>query len=509
MFLKETSSSVICGYRVGIYHLYHKPDIDRLEEAIAMCFPAGINERNRDIWDKHSPREWIEKTEIHLYIPISAHIGDIPKELRGSLKPFMFPNNDRIKIFFYDIPCDRLGKNAVQILYGARDATTAYQEYLGVIKKGISFPELKYRLSKTRFRAIDLSARGFGNTIDAIKFHGSASFPAISSFLNRLNAFTDEGILNTSESKHSLPKVFARNKEWEKQNAIVLLYSGFINEEYLRIFNLVNFIETQWKFMSAVKHKINFKSVDYINEAGVLFPRQKDKYYRGVHQALTSFAKWLIPQSRHAFIELWLDSQHFDMLDESIRTQIRKNLVTRYHDDNAIERFSSILSVEKNLLRRTWNEWSEKGIYRFFDTSLPVNVWEDAQNKLQLGFELPRPKLSFDGKISFKEFDDCEDFRGVCKDYQLMLSEGEKFMIKRIKDERAKAKKAKEKEDMTHIRATKAIVAKLGVDLDDVKKMDRDSLNGLIDRIRHEVANEHGIEVSAYTVKRALNLWRT
>jgi len=484
-------------------------DIDRLEEALSLALPADMKRySNPNIWDKYTPKDWVNETEIHLYIPITAHIKNVPAELRTILKPFQFPNNDRVKVFFYDLPCDRLGERAVQILFGARDSAISFQEYIGVVKNAMQFAELKWRLSKTRFTNIDTNAKGFGNTISAVKFHGSSAYPAISSLLNRLNAFTDEGILNTSSSKYSLPKLFRENHEFQNQKAIVLLYSGFIKQEYLRVFNLVSFIEFQWQAMSSIKHKIDFKVVDYINEAGVLFPKQKDKFYKGVHQALTSFARWLIPQSRHAYIELWMDTQNYDYLDEGIRSQFIKNYVTRYTDDSGIERFASILSIDKSALRRVWNEWGEKKIYRFFDTSLPINTWEDENGKLQLGFELPRPRLSYDGKVSLTTFP-LQDFQNVWLAYQKMMRDGEAKTIETIKRERERAKMLKKLEAQpTGISMCKAIMDEDGVDPAVVKTMDKQAKDGLIQKIQDRVKEKFNETVTLATVKRALGIWK-
>lgn len=489
------------------------PDMDRLEEALTFSISTDIDMNNLNAWEKYDPKDWLKSTKVHLYIPISAHISDVPKELSRKIKPFHFPNNDRVEVFFYDIPCDSLGKHSFQILYGGRDASRAYDEYSTAVRKGITFSDLKYKLSRTRFQPISLTSKGFGNTIEAVKFHGSSAFPAISSLLNRLNTFTDEGILNSSRSPYSLPKIFRKNGEWKDQKSIVLLYTGFLKDEYMKIFCLVNFIETQMEIMSAIKHRIGFKAVNYINEAGVLFPKQRDKYYRGVHQALTSFARWFMPQSRHTKIEVWMDYQHFDMVDDNVTNQIQNRYITRFHDDIGIEKMASMFSIGKDTLRRIWNEWYEEKKYRFFiSTMIPPITWNDSKGKAQLGFELPRPKLSYDGKISFVKFidlgDNLTDFKFIWDAYKEMLSESELKIIERIKDERKKAKAEREKRKLTQSKACSDTIFKLNINPDDIKKMEKDELSGLIDRIKEQVSVDYEIEVSTPSVKRALGLWK-
>jgi len=463
---------------------------------------------NPRVWDKYTPLDWIDKTEIHLYIPITSHIGNVPAELRSIMKPFQFPDNDRIKVFFYDLPCDKLGERAIQVLYGSRNSEDAYREYIGVRRNGMTFSELKHKLSKTRFKMVDLQARGLDNTINAVKFHGSSSFPTISSFLNRLNSFTDEGLLNSSTSPYSLPRVFRENGEWKNQKAIVLLYSGFIQQEYIRVFNLVSFIEFQWQAMSGLRDRINFKVVDYLNELSVLFPKQKDKFYRGVHQALTNFGRWLIPQSRHSNIELWADFQHFDSVDEFIRSQFSKNYVTRYTDDLGIERCASIMKINKGSLRRVMDDWGEKGIHRFFDMRLPVNTWEDDNNKKQIGCELPRPKLSCDEKVSLRTFEPTKDFRYVWEEYKTTVEGHEAKVIAKIKEERARAKKARlEEAKQSGQKLCEAVVKDLGINVDALKGMDKATKDGTVKRVMEEVLAKFNITVSPATAKRALRLW--
>lgn len=69
-------------------------------------------------------------------------------------------------------------------------------------------------------------------------------------------------------------------------------------------------------------------------------------------------------------------------------------------------------------------------------------------------------------------------------------------------------RQGKKTEILTDVDIAKLTIKKLGIDITRLGEMNRDELHGLIDRITEEVAKSYNREISSYSIKRALGLWR-
>ena len=483
-----------------------RTDLARLEEFLTLAYPAEVNSKNYKLYTKFKPVDWIEQTEIHLYVPICE---GMTKSNETNPFPLQFPNDDRIKTIPFTVPCDDLTEGAVQILYGSSDADAAYQKYGDITYKGITFPQLMKRLSSSRFEKINLKARGLGGQIGAVKFSGSGSYATTTALLEKLNAFTNEGILGDSKMSTSLPAIFKRNKEWQNQKAVVGLYVGHIKDMRLRIFALISFITYMARFTDLVKNKVDFKNVVYLNELSVLAPKQSLKSYRDVHHAITAFMTNWVPQARHSNIEIHADTQSVHSVDPLILSQFKRQYLTRYSvsDTKALELFSTIFDIEAKSLKNVWAYWDKTNKYRFLLAGAYPQTYREPSGRMTIGFELPRPKLSFDGKVDFGEFE-LHDFTEYWHDYRAIVGTQFEELRTQIKEEITKAKEKKKKDSMTQQEAATQAMKVLGYDkmeIDNISKKQRDELTM---QVKDKAEEIYGDMVSIPSTKRALGIWK-
>lgn len=485
-----------------------RTDLDRLEEFLALALPHKMSPKIYRNYKTYKPIDWLRETEVHLYVPMTA--GMMKQDSEENPFPLKFPNNDRVKTFLFTVPCDDLTSGAIQILYGAADADAAFQKYEDINYKNITFPQLMHRLSKSRFQKVNLRARGLGDSIGAVKFSGSGAYATTTSLLEKLNAFVNEGLMGNSSMDTSLPAIFKRNREWRQQKSIVGLYLGHIKDPRLRIFALISFIDYQKRFTGSLKNKVDFKVVNYINELSILCPRQSGKAYRDVHTAVTAFMTNWVPQARHSNIEIWADTQTFQSIDSTVLSQFTTKYLTRYDlsDIKAMETFSTIFDIELKSLKNVWADWQKRGLHRFFRAGVYNQLYNEASGKLTTGFELPRPKLSFDGKVSLSEFD-LESFAYLWDDYKDVVAKEFEELKAQIKDDIERAKKQKAKDSMTQQGAARKAIDILGYDPTQVASIkNKNQLDETLKQIQDKAEEVLETEVSMASVKRAVGLWK-
>ena len=133
--------------------------------------------------------------------------------------------------------------------------------------------------------------------------------------------------------------------------------------------------------------------------------------------------------------------------------------------------------------------------------------YRETSGRMTIGFELPRPKLSYDGKTPLTSFE-LEDYSQYWQDYKAIIGQQFSELREEIKEEMKKAKEKKKKDNMTQQDAARQAMTVLGYDIREVDNLSKKQKDELVMQVKDKAEEIYEEAVSIPSVKRALGLWK-
>lgn len=408
------------GLKRGLIKVFNLWCVDwqHLEEAMTFMLPS---KETLDKFDKSKFKPYSKPPQfpVRIYIPIS---NDAPNNIyKGLIVPFT-------------VSMDNLNEDAIKVLCGSIESSGQYAEYMSAVDKGMTLPDLK-RIFVESFKGDKISqVKGFmDEKWTQTPFKSNYSTQQI--LLRRLATLDKEGILAHSQFPYALEKMLKR--EIKDQQTIVILYLGAIKNNMIRKLVYIYFFETLRQTLEEHgAEKLSYKFVLYHNEIETLVVPTARKDASQIDMAINWYLTNRASTIRHLNGELWCDVKKYDTIDNTTRALFENKYITRLVDEEEIRKIGELYKEGgEKMLRRYFRSLTagKKTKFRFINLSQKLPMWYNKMKK-EMGYELVRPTLCYDGKVVM-DYNDFSHINGVPVNKILGTDEDLKISMRDIKKE--------------------------------------------------------------------------
>ena len=387
------------------------PEGAMLEDMLGFMFPYGYNpdpngkpivttnQFGKFIHTHQIPRNF----SVAIYIPVSESIPD----LKNGYPENPFECNEKSGIVPFTIPVNALAEDehVFSILHGSVEFGGAYRELQKAMRefmsqnKNASLADIKKIILGEKRSKLTVK-RGYMN-VPVLHYSSQTNEQTIAALATRLSMLEHEGIVSSRSNPHCLPKLL--KKELMIPNRIVLLYCGFIDNVQLKYLCQTYFAKTIYKLMGGLRHDINYKIVIDIDEAQDMFMAQRSKTTGELGKCMLSLITHLVTRGRKYKVVPIIGTQSQLYLDDEAKSNFRFRFAFKFTGEQDLNWLSKELGFSAERLRDIFNEWEQKGKFRFFMIGggfSSILQQQYGEIRREYGLELPRPTLSSDKPLN-------------------------------------------------------------------------------------------------------------
>lgn len=361
-------------------------DWQHLQEVMTLLFSA---KKDPKLYRRTSvkPNKGNLQFPMRIYLPISENM---PHHIFEGLNvPFT-------------VSIDNLPLECIQIMCGNTNCSPQWDEYKSIVKKGMTLPDLKKEFLLHR-SADALKEEGFFGNEWTVSHASNATVQQ--GLIRRLATLDKEGIVANQDYRFALEKLM--EKEIKDPDTICVLYLGAVNNPVIRKFCYIYFYETlRAKLEQNNAEKFDYKNIFYHNEIESWVMPTNNKNSTDSDMVINQYLMNRASTGRHINLEIWADLKSMDLIDTGVLSLFVNKFVTRldsWNDQRKIGEMASRFGEKqfRMYVHHLTYRKNHKKIYRFVDLGGDMPMWID-RNQREMGFELARPRITFDGKIDMK-----------------------------------------------------------------------------------------------------------
>ena len=217
-------------------------------------------------------------------------------------------------------------------------------------------------------------------------------------FAQRFKIFSKFGLLASPDFPRNLENQMMLN--YRNQKEISILYTGFIEDSFIRNFLFINFVETLVKVTS--QQKCSFRNVLLVNEAQNIFMKTHGTSQTDLVKILNDLFAKQSTKTRHINLDLVFDSKPH-VLPKAVKHNFQHHIITQIGTEDFDEYFSSH-PLDKEKMWKIMNGSSytkEYGFIRLQDSHAPRffegTVWK-------AGYRLPYQHRSMYGEANIDQW---------------------------------------------------------------------------------------------------------
>lgn len=345
------------------------PDIVSLREHISMMIPNPQH---------FSPYGF----KVRLYVPLGHTVGTMPPI---SLPNFCVP---------YSVDISSLGEYSQKMIFGLKSYDEMTKIYSTLANKRDS--SLALFKSPVTTKQKEKEKGFYGEQWYSPKGRTAEE----KAFSLKFKVFSKYGILSSPNFSLTLEKQLQDN--YRAQKEISILYTGFIDDIFIRNFLFINFVETLKEITA--KQKCVFRNVLLVNEAQNIFKKTHGTSQTDLVKILNDLFADLSTITRHVNLDLVFDSKPH-VLPRSLKHNFQHHILTQIGSEDFDEYFASH-PFGRDHMWKIMNSPSyvkEYGFLRLQDSSIPRfvenGVWKS-------GYRLPFSHRSKYGEADIDQWID-------------------------------------------------------------------------------------------------------
>lgn len=297
---------------------------------------------------------------------------------------------NRLPSFFlpYSVPVNGLDKYALQSVFGLGSYDQYAKQYAKKRRSSMSYVELKRGIRETSSGTErdkierEITESGFFG-----KRYLSTKRESVSEtkFQRAFEIFDKLGVVNNANFPLSLDKVLS--SLINDNSHMVILYTGFEEDEWIRNFCKINFVETLRNVISRQK-KMSFRNVVLLPELQDFCKPEFSKSHVEMDFIINAFVKEIMFKGGHYNIDCWGDTKPYSM-DKNIRKLFNVQFVTRISSNDVLGEIIKFTFHDGKDLMNYFNNGYYIRTHGFIDVRKnKIPVWRTEHRTYTYGYRL-------------------------------------------------------------------------------------------------------------------------